>query len=682
MDDPRRAVLEGLGYTVCFRTQGWVECLLARAGERWFGAGVDASGAFADALAKALPSAVAQHAFAGLLERGAPGRAAAAPVALEREPEAAAAGAPLPVLAPEVPAASPAVAVPHEVPGMAVGSEPRVPRAAVPAAAEAPSAAIQPVVISSVANQPAGQDPATEPVAVPAVVPPAAERTLALAPAPQPETTAPVEPAEHLEPEAAHAELDELVATIERNHREASLLVPLRQRLLLTQWMARARAIEAACPEGRGLHSRVYELSQTLGKLSKIWWPGSVKVLAMACSPSDCRHDVAADPEPVLRTWRDVEQAAAASLERAEELASAQGADEFGWFDHAALSPPPEQPAVLLERVRRSLEAYTAPPLLRPTQVAHASLLQPSHLPTLPREPQFWIDLVGTVRWLRGAPRDAELWGAALGRLRWLAEKVATLQLLLQPRLEPRHQPTGSWFRALGHERRAQDQRAVQLLAAVPEDREALVGWLAELLGLADVVTTERLATVLAPRRADLAALSANGFGERNLRRRFKKLLEKLGVATTAAAGPETEGAAVVATAASPTPPPKAAAELAHAAHLRPYTVGKRALFVSNRSDSQRDEQLRLLLGLAEIEACLLDPSRVQGKEQAIRRGSFDFVLAATGFLPHKIDGMLKGACRESGTRYVRVNRGRVLQCLMHLERELGLAGQPQATAG
>ena len=35
-------------------------------------------------------------------------------------------------------------------------------------------------------------------------------------------------------------------------------------------------------------------------------------------------------------------------------------------------------------------------------------------------------------------------------------------------------------------------------------------------------------------------------------------------------------------------------------------------------------------------------------------------------------DGVLKEACAATRTPYVRVNRGRLLQCLLHLERELG----------
>ena len=48
-------------------------------------------------------------------------------------------------------------------------------------------------------------------------------------------------------------------------------------------------------------------------------------------------------------------------------------------------------------------------------------------------------------------------------------------------------------------------------------------------------------------------------------------------------------------------------------------------------------------------------------------------VLAATGFMPHKVDGVLKDACRAVRTPYVRVNRGRPLQCLLRMAHELGV---------
>lgn len=97
-------------------------------------------------------------------------------------------------------------------------------------------------------------------------------------------------------------------------------------------------------------------------------------------------------------------------------------------------------------------------------------------------------------------------------------------------------------------------------------------------------------------------------------------------------------------------------------------------LFVSNRHDPARDDRLRELLGFASLDPCVCESSRVDAKARSIRQGGYDLVLAATGFLPHKVDGALKDACRLLGVPYVRVNRGRPLQCLRRLTQDLGLA--------
>lgn len=59
----RRRWLADLGYAITFRSNGWVECLIRRDNERWFGTGGDEAEAFANALHAALPSEAARVAF-------------------------------------------------------------------------------------------------------------------------------------------------------------------------------------------------------------------------------------------------------------------------------------------------------------------------------------------------------------------------------------------------------------------------------------------------------------------------------------------------------------------------------------------------------------------------------------------------------------------------------------------
>ena len=59
-----RAYLASLGYAVVVREQGWVECLLVREDERWFGQGLDEDDALRDARlhCDAFPAALPQEA--------------------------------------------------------------------------------------------------------------------------------------------------------------------------------------------------------------------------------------------------------------------------------------------------------------------------------------------------------------------------------------------------------------------------------------------------------------------------------------------------------------------------------------------------------------------------------------------------------------------------------------------
>ena len=59
-DRALRRLLHDLGYTVHFRREGWVECLLRYRRERWLGVGLNEDEAFDAAAREALPSHVAR----------------------------------------------------------------------------------------------------------------------------------------------------------------------------------------------------------------------------------------------------------------------------------------------------------------------------------------------------------------------------------------------------------------------------------------------------------------------------------------------------------------------------------------------------------------------------------------------------------------------------------------------
>ena len=96
-------------------------------------------------------------------------------------------------------------------------------------------------------------------------------------------------------------------------------------------------------------------------------------------------------------------------------------------------------------------------------------------------------------------------------------------------------------------------------------------------------------------------------------------------------------------------------------------------MFISNRNDPLLHERLLKALAFAELDWCEADVKRAQAAEQKVAGGGYDFVLAATGFLSHSVDGRIAKVCRARQIPYVRVERGRPLTCVRSLARDLGI---------
>lgn len=650
----QRAWLREAGYVIAFRSAGWIECLIRLDNERWFGTGGDEAEAFANALHAALPSEAARRAF-----EIATRNIGAAKIADPAEP------------VPPPPAIEFAVdPVPNN--DLVEGTATLPPTIG---ATDISENSILDRVEASAPSVAATPEAPVDSLATPAHVLPAAAEPVVLVPVPLPEIV------ERLSLAAAHAELDDLQKAIQENYEEASLLAPVRQRMLVTQWMARARAIEAAAAPDHSLAQRVYGIAQEIGKLSKVWWPGSVQVLAKANAPSSCRRDFNPDFDADLHTWRDVENAAAAEMERLEDEAQNQGLDDLGWVDAPALDPAPRDPVAILNEIRAALELRTSPRLLAPHEAIHTEHLKPALRPESANNQIKWAEIAAKVRWLRGCPPSVEIWGAAMGRLRWLAEHDDFVGDAIRAVLDPQFMPPGNWMKHLGvdkQERRRQRSAVVRRTPTAGATDAEIQQWMKDALEFGDDLPNERIAELLRDLTPQVLAIPESVFSERKHRRRIKNLQAQLRGEVPAA----TNAASLTASANEPEPAlevasaPTPSLEDKLVERLRPYTVGKRVLFVSNRLDRDRDAKLQDLLGFSSIDACLHEPARVDSKAQAIGRGSYDIVLAATGFIPHKVDGTLKGACRLVGIPYVRVNRGRSLQCLLHLARELGIADQ------
>lgn len=639
MPDPcdARAALEWLrtlGYRDTSRTNGWVELLVSRERERWIGRGADETAAIEDALAAMFPSHAARAALALMVSTAA----------------------------------------------KSAGAAPRIDTAGTkPPSAAAPPDSLEPMK-------------ALEPARTPPKALPRIELPQKIAPPPLPQRIAYSKPAPSLGSMEAIARLDDLDAQMQAPLREAPLWTPERQRMFVLMWLSRARQVQDEAGDVRAVHDRVYETASRIQRLSKIWWPGSVAALRIDATPPDCARDLTPAPGQSertlfdgLRTWSDVADTAERVFSEDEARDESEGCDEHGWADAEMLTPAPNDAGQRLNELRAKLEKLTGEILL-PKELADANELQPRLFyealvgTSRVTDPGLWGTLAQTVRWLRGAPVDIELWGAVVGRLRWAADNGGLpdpCRARLDEILAPRYSPPRPWAQILNYDanKRERQQKRKEILRRSPQialepTSDAVLAWVREAAG-SGFIETDELAKELESFREIVLSIDPSSFSaerrERNKIRAVQSVLRgEVANEETEQAGDATDESAR-----------RAAARSARAEQLiqklLPFTRGKRALVIGNRKDPQNDDKLREIFEFSDIDRLLVVPSQIESAAQRIANKSYDYVLTATGFQSHSTDKKIKDACRESGVRYVSVDRGRPQACVLHMARELGI---------
>jgi len=610
-------LLERLGYSLAFRQDAWCECLIARDGERWLGRGVDRAGALDDAVARMFPSRAARS----LLEErlGAPASPSAPSEERAHRPE----------------------------PASAANGTPQA-QAAADHPAEADPASLEPA--SAQVEEDAGPDP------------------ILVRPPPRP--APPAEPACDVD-----GVLEEIAAILEETRdarSELALFAPELQRLYLLEWISYGRALEDYAQHDLRVVHAVGDLARSCSELAHLWYPGSVIALKRDKRPGDTAAELGLPPAERPQSWREVAKLAAAALERYFDEAGAE-LDEYGWADGDRLAPDPSHPDALLGELRSTIEGATEP---LDGRTKDAPLYHDSALARL-------VDPARRLRWIRLSNTNPELWGALVGHLRWVLgdprKRPAGYGRALREVLEPRHRPSASWAKVLRRDVEAKQRSRMRrdLARACPSASpgrpraDELFAWLlkavhwfssAELVEL--VQRDSEIVLALDETRAEDRR-------QRVLLRRLKALLAGEPSREDAADGdPSTEERE-----------PESALAQGTAAHdpyqelralVRERTHGRRALFVSNRQDPALRHRLEDELGLT-ITWCQLADRRLQAQASSIASGSYDVVLAATGFLSHTADALLARAARGAGVPYVRVFRGRPLACVRAIARELGL---------
>ena len=215
-----------------------------------------------------------------------------------------------------------------------------------------PSAAARALLVTELVTWPAANKTpsergATEPGVADAPPAAPAEEADSSAAAPLREAattpTAPSRPA--IDVDTALAQLHLLEGRIEAAVPELALMAPLRQRLIILVWIARARAIETASGGERRVVEYTATVAGRLSRLSKAFWPGTIRALQRNAAPGDALQDLRGEEFASAPGWDEIAERAEARLRSFEE--ADDGNDEYGFRDSAKLTPAPRDPAAV-----------------------------------------------------------------------------------------------------------------------------------------------------------------------------------------------------------------------------------------------------------------------------------------------------------------------------------------------
>lgn len=459
----------------------------------------------------------------------------------------------------------------------------------------------------------------------------------------------------------------EVLDSIAADAGEVAAWAPERQRLAILIWIARARDVQSANGE-REVKDLVHACARELGLWSARWWPGSVQALQEATYPAECARELELERAP--ESWAEVAEAAEHVLALREVAEEAEGADEDGWWDAAALEPAHPEPAAALRECVRKLEGATGPLASKPRDF---------HGPSLSAEE--CVRLAKTARWIRETVDDLVTLGDVLGRLRWLAWKERDRELVGW--LDPRRVPRTGWARELGFdpEKSARRERRKAVLRSLPAadapvEPAELIRWLGAAFECSEL-DVPRLASLVRPFAAVALALPTGKetWPERRQRTRLARVQELLSAAP--ADLPERERVLSEAFAeaseepgVAPLAAPRADPAATLLAEVLPWTRGLRAVLVTNRADPELDRVLQTTLELAELEHEIALPRRIDALAERIEARRYDLVLSATGFQSHATSARLEAAARRAGVPCVRTHRARRLACIRALHRD------------
>ncbi|HEX4517917.1 MAG TPA: hypothetical protein VH054_30465, partial [Polyangiaceae bacterium] len=437
--------------------------------------------------------------------------------------------------------------------------------------------------------------------------------------------------------DSALEDLDALLAKISADEDELARCAPQRQRLVLLAWIARARAIQNDFLGDYRVDDVVTNIARTIGALSKRWWPGSVPALQQAAVPADADRVLPDDEEYEAESWTEVAERAERAVRALEASDARRGFDEYGWADARACVPAPTDPNATLGAAVMELGD------LDPDEATAVDV------PRL-------VKIAQRVRFVR-CSTDARAWSTTLGRLRRTAARDRFAFADLARVLDPAFVPARSWTAVVDVEspRRVEIDHAVRasevegVIATLPAsgDVVALRAWLLRALPLTDT-HHERIANACRPHTDAIVRFGVQDFAGagRRIHRRLRKLQETLSGGEPTSVPPSEMSL--------PTLPVDE--EERESFEIVARTRGRRAVFVTNRTDPDLQVRLRDVCEFSELDWVESAPRTIEAVANAIVNKKYDVVIAATGFLDHPVDTKLSHACRGAGVPYVRAN--------------------------
>lgn len=673
-----RQLLEKSGYTLAFREDDWVKCLVSGHSEQWLGKGFDENGALQDVARQMFPSRVALDLLdVGLVALAQP----AVEVPIPDTPDLSAPTGNEPEKAPPAPEPEaekePAVVAPAPVAVDPIPEpEPTPEPVAVDPTPELVDATTQkPVTPQEVISFVAGDEPVENFDLQTKEASYAGDKTYV---APSIETEE-EEEEEKLSKEEGLEIVRGILDELEDNIEDVALMSTTHQKLQIADWIFRGRTIQEQFLRDREVEEAVHKIAQRLTDVCKTFWPGSVQALQVYSTPLQALDGLVRTNKAPFK-WAEAAEIIEQQIQTTE---GRRDYDDFGWRDISQLKPDaPDPHAILCEAVTKieSVIGELGGPLDNKRKVIGSDKIV--------NEIEELVMAAHLLRWVRRSVADKMKWGRAMGALRWASRQSRTGTNALREILGEDYRPSKPWAEMLGRnpEVNRKNRLRKEVMTEMPAAgwlEEDLMGWLHNAF---QVLTNPQIAKMAGAVQSEILEFTNADFADKDrlTRSRLRKLQgilrngQDLSRVDLPSEGELDDGV----------PEPEESTTKSNKnvdptelilVEVQKMVAGKHILFVTNRADVRLQESLEENL---KCKVTLKDggnPRTMKSVRKSVSGARYDYVLMATGFNNHSADAALCRVTKAQGIPYVRVQKGRLAATIRALGRAFNLSPQCKA---